>query len=100
MGAEVAICEEPGGQPSGVVVGELTDAQVVHEICALAAGIDRASARMLVLIGELDVRSGRAWPGVLSCAHWVAWKLHINQHAARERRGLGAPRRTRDSVHD
>lgn len=89
MEAEVAIREEPDGQPNSVVVDGLTDAEVVHEICALAAGIDRASARMLVLIGELDARSGWAWPGVMSCAHWVAWKMHINQHAAREQVRVG-----------
>jgi hypothetical protein len=43
-----------------VVMGELTVAELDDEICSLAARINVASARLLLLVGEFDAREG--WP--------------------------------------
>jgi hypothetical protein len=54
------------------------------EIAELSAHLDAATARLLVLIREFDARGG--WSnGFRSCAHWLAWRVGLDLHAARER---------------
>ena len=65
-------------------MGELTVAELDDEICSLAARINVASARLLLLVGEFDEREGWAGYGVKSCAHWLSWKCQLGGHAARE----------------
>jgi 5-methylcytosine-specific restriction endonuclease McrA len=54
------------------------------EIAELGAHLDAATARLLALIREFDVRGG--WnTGFRSCAHWLAWRVGLDPGAARER---------------
>jgi hypothetical protein len=54
------------------------------EIAELSAHLDAATARLLALIREFDARSG--WnTGFRSCAAWLAWRVHLDPGAARER---------------
>ena len=53
-------------------------------IAELAAHLDAATARLLDLIREFDVRGG--WnSGFRSCAHWLSWRVGLDLGAARER---------------
>ena len=65
-------------------MSELTVAELADEICSLAARINVATARLLLLVGEFDVPEGWAGYGVKSCAHWLSWKCQLGAHAARE----------------
>src|SRR2546428_10058253 len=56
-----------------------------NEIAELFAHLEAANARLLDLIREFDARNGWAVQGARSCAHWLAWRLGIELHAARER---------------
>src|ERR1700693_5005353 len=54
------------------------------EIAELSAHLDAATARLLALIREFDVRGG--WnTGFRSCAHWLSWRIGLDLGAARER---------------
>src|SRR5499426_4364309 len=58
--------------------------QLGDEIAALSVHLDAATARLLTLIREFDARGG--WSnGFRSCAHWFAWRVGLDLHAARER---------------
>jgi hypothetical protein len=53
------------------------------EIALLSAHIEVATARLLDMIRDFDVRGG--WGnGFLSCAHWLNWRLGLGLHTARE----------------
>jgi hypothetical protein len=54
------------------------------EIAELAAHLDAATHRLLVLIGEFDASGGWADQGALSCAHWLGWRIGLELGAARE----------------
>ncbi len=54
------------------------------EIAELAAHIDAATYRLLVLIREFDQREG--WcVGFKTCAHWLNWRTGIAMGPAREK---------------
>jgi 5-methylcytosine-specific restriction endonuclease McrA len=54
------------------------------EIAELSAHLDAATARLLALIREFDVRGG--WnTGFRSCAAWLSWRVGLDLGAARER---------------
>ena len=54
------------------------------EIAELAAHIDAATYRLLVLIREFDQREG--WGvGFKTCAHWLSWRTGIAIGPAREK---------------
>ena len=54
------------------------------EIADLSAHLDAATARLLALILEFDVRGG--WnTGFRSCADWLSWRVGLDVHTARER---------------
>src|SRR5207302_2133449 len=54
------------------------------EIAELSAHLDAATARLLTLIREFDVRGG--WnTGFRSCAEWLAWRVGLAPGSARER---------------
>ncbi len=55
------------------------------EITELAACITVATARLLLLIAELDRREPWGAMGLRSCAHWLNWKCGIDMGAAREK---------------
>ena len=55
-----------------------------EEIAALAARIDAAIYELLVLIRKFDEQEG--WNcDLLSCAHWLTWRIGFAPSAARER---------------
>src|SRR5881409_111856 len=63
------------------------------QIAEMSAHLDAATARLLDLIREFDARGG--WGnGFRSCAHWLTWRIGLDQGAARERvrvaRALGS----------
>lgn len=53
------------------------------EIAELAAHIDAAKYRLLVLIRRFEELE--AWgPGFMSCEHWLSWRIGISLATARE----------------
>src|SRR2546427_7422219 len=72
------------------------------EIAELSAHLEVANARLLDLIREFDARRGWGVQGARSCAHWLAWRLGIELHAARERgrtaRALGGLPKLREAL--
>jgi len=54
------------------------------ELCTLAAHIDAALCRFLMMVGEYDRRRGWEEWEARSCAHWLAWKCGISLGTARE----------------
>jgi Domain of unknown function (DUF222) len=58
--------------------------QLGDEIAELSAHLDAATARLLDLIREFDIRGG--WGhGFRSCAAWLSWRVGLDPGAARER---------------
>src|SRR5258708_8481942 len=58
--------------------------QLGDDIAELSAHLDAATARLLDLIREFDMRKG--WnTGFLSCAAWLSWRVGLEIGAARER---------------
>jgi hypothetical protein len=62
---------------------QVPDHELLARLCALAAGIDVGTARMLALVGEVDAREAWGGPGIKSCAHWLSWKCGIGTVTAR-----------------
>lgn len=69
----------------GTALATLSDAELAAEITTWAGRIAAGEARLLTLIGEYDDRGAWSGPGMLSCAHWLSWKLGMGPVAARER---------------
>src|SRR5262245_7252271 len=57
--------------------------RIGDEIAELSAHLDAATARLLDLIREFDVRGGWA-NGFRSCAAWLSWRVGFAPGAARE----------------
>ncbi len=55
------------------------------DITTLAAHINVATSRLLILITQFDALQGWADAGCRSCAHWLNWKCGIGLGAAREK---------------
>ncbi|MGB8651227.1 MAG: DUF222 domain-containing protein, partial [Mycobacteriales bacterium] len=66
-------------------LGVLSDEELFTELTTWAGRVAAGEARLLTLIGELDAREAWAQAGVLSCAHWVSWRLGFTVATARER---------------
>src|SRR5947208_1656205 len=78
-------------QPTVASVVELE--RLGDQIAEMSAHLDATTARLLDLIREFDDRGG--WGnGFRSCAHWLTWRIGLDQGAARERvrvaRALGS----------
>ncbi|HEY1360229.1 MAG TPA: DUF222 domain-containing protein [Thermoleophilaceae bacterium] len=58
--------------------------QLENEITELAAHINAATCRWLLLVGELERREGWAEWGCKSCAHWLSLRCGLGLGAARE----------------
>src|SRR4051812_15983566 len=54
------------------------------EIALLAAHIQAATCRWLMMVAEFDARSGWAEWGCKSCAHWISYRCSIAPGPARE----------------
>lgn len=79
----------------------LSDQQMADEIATWAGRIAAGEARLLALVAEFDRREAWAGPGLLSCAHWLSWRLGMGLKAAHERvrvaRALAALPRTAET---
>src|SRR4051812_28518772 len=64
---------------SNRTVEELADG-----ICLRAGRIAAAQAELLTWIAEFDRREGWSGTGLLSCAHWLSWRICLSPSAARE----------------
>ncbi len=58
---------------------------LADDIAEMAAHIDAATHRLLVLIREFDRAGGWAQQGALSCAHWLSWRIGLGLGPAREK---------------
>lgn len=63
----------------------LSDAELESELTTWAGRVAAGEARLLALIAEFDRREAWAVPGLLSCAHWLSWRLGLGLTAAYER---------------
>ena len=64
---------------SALSVDELADG-----ICLRAGRIAAAQAELLLWIAEFDRREGWGGPGMLSCAHWLSWRVGMSLGTARD----------------
>jgi hypothetical protein len=64
---------------SSLSVTELADG-----ICLRAGRIAAAQAELLSWVAEFDRREGWTGTGLLSCAHWLSWRIGLSPSAARE----------------
>ena len=64
---------------------ELSDAGLAEQITTWAGRVAAGEAHLLALIAEFDRRVAWAEVGVLSCAHWLSWRLGLGLKAAHER---------------
>lgn len=71
-------------QPAGRDLSEVPTEQLEAEICVLAGHLAAAAGSWLGLVAEFDRRNGWAGPGLRSCAQWLAWKVGLSLHTARE----------------
>ena len=68
-------------QPTPARIAELD--RLGDEIAELSVHLEAATARLLALIREFDVRGGWA-NGFRSCAEWLAWRVGLAPGATRE----------------
>jgi hypothetical protein len=54
------------------------------QITELAAHVNAATCRWLLLVGEFDRREGWAQWDCRSCAHWLSYRCGLSQAAGRE----------------
>jgi hypothetical protein len=54
------------------------------EIATLAAQIDGATYRLLVLVRAFDTEEGWGFDGAQTCSHWLAWRVGWDLGTARE----------------
>lgn len=72
----------------------LSTAQLSDRLMTWAGRIAAGEARLLLYLGEFDERKGWSGTGVLSCAHWLSWRLGLSLKAASEKvRVAGALRK-------
>src|SRR3954452_22428412 len=65
-------------------LSKLTVAELADGICLRAGRIAAAQAELLTWIAEFDRREGWTGTGLLSCAHWLSWRIGLSPSAARE----------------
>jgi hypothetical protein len=63
----------------------LSDEEVKDGVTTWAGRVAAGEARLLAYIGELDERRAWAVDGILSCVHWLSWRLGMGRNAAGER---------------
>jgi hypothetical protein len=81
-------------QPAPEVIADVD--RIGDEIAEFSAHLEAATAHLLDLAREFDVREG--WNhGFRSCAHWLAWRASMDLGAARDRGAAagGGPGRQR-----
>ncbi len=65
-------------------LSSLTINELAEGICVRAGRIAAAQAELLAWIAEFDRREGWGGPGMLSCAHWLSWRIGLSLGTARE----------------
>jgi hypothetical protein len=65
-------------------LSSLTVEQLADGICLRAGRIAAGQAELLTWVAEFDRREGWAGPDMLSCAHWLSWRIGLSPGAARE----------------
>ncbi len=68
-----------------LVVTDMPLERLESEITELAAHINAATCRWLLLVAEFDRREGWSTWECRSCAHWLNWKCGIALSAAHEK---------------
>ncbi|MEO6715415.1 MAG: DUF222 domain-containing protein [Mycobacteriales bacterium] len=66
-------------------VSALTDGELESALTEWAGHLAAGEATFVDLVGEFDAREAWGGVGVLSCAHWLAWRCSLGANAARER---------------
>jgi hypothetical protein len=59
--------------------------QLADQIVTWSGRIAAGEARLLALIAEFDRREAWGGVGLLSCAHWLAWRTGLSPGTARDR---------------
>ena len=75
----------PESSLSADALADLTNEEVEDALTTWAGRIAAGEARLMAYIGEFDERRAWAVYGILSCAHWLSWRLGMGQNAAGER---------------
>jgi hypothetical protein len=63
----------------------LTTSEVADELTTWAGRVAAGEALLLAYIGEFDRRKGWTGIGVLSCAHWLSWRVGMSLKTATDR---------------
>ena len=63
----------------------LSDGELASALTEWAGHLAAGEATFVELVGEFDQREVWGGVGVLSCAHWLAWRCALSPGAARER---------------
>src|SRR4051812_599379 len=71
--------------PSSGELEALSDDEVELQVRTWAGRVAAGEARLLLYLGEFDERKAWSGTGILSCAHWVSWRLGMGLKAAYER---------------
>ncbi len=75
---------QPSPHPDAVKRWERLN-KLTEELSELAAHIEAATYRLLLVIRELDKLGGWDDPSMPSLAHWLGWRIGLNLNAAREK---------------
>src|SRR3954467_4108197 len=67
-----------------ITPADLTNRELADEITKLSGQIAAGQARLIAFIAEFDRRAGWAGHGLLSCAHWLSWRISLSPGTARE----------------
>jgi hypothetical protein len=65
-------------------LSELSVDELADGICLRAGRIAAAQAELLLWIAEFDRREGWGRAGMLSCAHWLSWRVGLSLGTARD----------------
>jgi hypothetical protein len=79
--------ETAGAVPPGDFSHDLRDLslrELEQRISGLAADINAAMCRWLLLVAEFERRGGHERQGFHSCSSWLAWRCSLTARAARE----------------
>ncbi len=69
--------------PAGLLV--LSADEVTDRLLTWAGRMAAGEAQLLAYLGEFDARSAWSGTGILSCAHWMAWRMGMGLKAASDR---------------
>lgn len=84
--------EYPEGVPAETPdpsLAHLSDRDLEHELCTLAAHVAVAECQSVLLAAEVDRRRIWADQGAKTCAQWLSWRVGLSPVAAREQVRVG-----------